>query len=91
MFLFFFYFCNDLVTKDLTGFELPPLPVPKSEPEAENSKEAKPDLKEFLYSLVDQAKEQLDSLKKNIFNDKKVSLKIYFILLIFVFNTNLFF
>lgn len=61
------------MTKDLTGFELPPLPVPKSESEEKSSEESKPDVKELLYSFVDFGKAQLQSLKKIVFNEKDVS------------------
>lgn len=68
-------YCYILVTKDLTGFELPPLPVPKSEPQADSSGVSKPDLKELLFSLIDYVMEPLESFKKKIFNDKNVSFK----------------
>lgn len=58
------------VTKDLTGFELPTLPAPKSEPEVNSSEGSKPDVKELLYSFVDFGKEQLNSLKKFVLNEK---------------------
>lgn len=61
------------MTKDLTGFELPPLPAPKSEAEAENSGESKPDVKELLYSIIDFGKEKLKSLKQIILNEKDAS------------------
>jgi len=71
-----------LVSKDLTGFELPPLPTPKSETEADNSGENKPDLKELLVTLLDYVKEPLEYLKKMIFDEKNVSQKVKTILVI---------
>lgn len=58
------------VSKDLTGFELPPLPIPKNETEADNSGGNKPDLKELLVLLLDYVKEPLEYLKKMIFDEK---------------------
>lgn len=61
-----------LVTKDLTGFELPSLPAPKGEPSVDNDGESKPDLKELLFSLIDSAKKPLEFLKQIVFNEKNV-------------------
>lgn len=61
------------MTKDLTGFELPPLPAPKIKPEADNSGESKPDVRELLYSIVDFGKEKIKSLKQIILNEKDAS------------------
>lgn len=61
------------MTKDLTGFELPTLPAPKSDIEINNSEESKPDVKELFYSFIDFGKEKLNSLKKLILNEKDVS------------------
>ncbi|XP_025422417.1 MICOS complex subunit Mic27 isoform X2 [Sipha flava] len=58
------------VTKDITGFELPPLPTPKNDQESNKSVENKPDLKELLFSIMDSAKGLLESLKKMVFNEK---------------------
>lgn len=62
-----------LVTKDLTGFELPPLPAPKNEPDAETSGESKPDVKELFYTIVNFGKGQLKLLKNIILNEKDAS------------------
>jgi len=65
-----------LVTKDLTGFELPPLPLPKAEPQSDNSEESsKPDLKQLLFSLIDYLKVPLESFKQMVFSEKNVNLK----------------
>ncbi|VVC24874.1 Hypothetical protein CINCED_3A020642 [Cinara cedri] len=58
------------VTKDLTGYELPPLPAPKSEIEVDNSGITKPDLKELLSSLTDYIKKPMEYLKKIVFDEK---------------------
>jgi len=58
-----YHFINN-VTKDLTGFELPSLPAPKNEPQADSFGVSKPDLKELLFSLIDYVMEPLESLKK---------------------------
>ncbi|XP_060849170.1 MICOS complex subunit Mic27 [Rhopalosiphum padi] len=59
------------VTKDLTGFELPPLPLPKAESQSDNSEEtSKPDWTELFVSLFDYVKEPLESLKQMVFNEK---------------------
>ncbi|KAL4097976.1 hypothetical protein QTP88_022654 [Uroleucon formosanum] len=64
------------VTKDLTGFELPSLPLPKAESQSDNSEDSsKPDLKELFFSLIDYVKEPLESLKQMVFNGKNVNLK----------------
>lgn len=52
------------VTKDLTGFDLPALPVPKEESETDKSVESKPDIKELFFSMIEQVKGLLESLKK---------------------------
>jgi len=65
-----------LVTKDLTGFELPSLPLPKAEPQSDNSEEtSKPDWTELFISLFDYVKKPLESLKQMGFNEKNVNLK----------------
>ena len=65
-----------VVTKDLTGFELPSLPPPKAETQSYNSEESsKPDLKKLFVSLIDYVKEPLESLKQLVFNGKNVNLK----------------
>lgn len=61
------------MSKDLTGFELPPLPVPKTEAETDNSGESKPDVKELLFSLMKYITEPLESLKNSILDKKEVS------------------
>ncbi|NP_001155499.1 apolipoprotein O-like [Acyrthosiphon pisum] len=59
------------VTKDLTGFELPSLPLPKAESQSDNSEDSsKPDLKELFFSLIDYVKEPLESFKQMVFNGK---------------------
>lgn len=68
--------CNISVTKDLTGFELPPLPAPKIENEVDKPGVTKPDLKELFSSLTDYLKEKLEYVKKITFNEKNVSLKL---------------
>lgn len=62
-----------LVSKDLTGFELPPLPTPKGESESTDNKETKPDLNELWLSLLNYVKGPLESLKKFVLNEKNVS------------------
>lgn len=63
-----------LVTKDLTGYELPSLPLPKAEPQSDNSEEtSKPDWTELFISLFDYVKEPLESLKQMVFNGKNVN------------------
>lgn len=71
------WICNFvLVTKDLTGFELPSLPPPKAESQSDNSEDSsKPDLKELFFSLIDYVKEPLESFKQMVFNGKNVNLK----------------
>lgn len=65
-----YHFINN-VTKDLTGFELPSLPLPKAESQSDNSEEtSKPDWTELFISLFDYVKEPLESLKQMIFNGK---------------------
>jgi len=61
------------VLKDLTGFELPPLPASKIEAEPKNSGETKPDVKELFYSLIDYGKNQLESVKKIVLNKENGS------------------
>lgn len=61
-----YHFINN-VTKDLTGFELPSLPAPKNESQADSFGVSKPDLKELLFSLIDYVMEPLESLKKKNF------------------------
>ncbi|XP_025195019.1 MICOS complex subunit Mic27 [Melanaphis sacchari] len=59
------------VTKDLTGFELPSLPLPKAESQFDNPEEtSKPDWIELFISLFDYVKEPLESLKQMVFNGK---------------------
>lgn len=66
-----YHYCIS-VTKDLTGFDLPALPAPKEESETENSVTSKPDLKELFFSIFEQVKQSLESLKKIIINEKNV-------------------
>lgn len=77
-----------LVSKDLTGYELPPLPAPKGELEVDNSGGNKPDVKELLYSLMEYIKKPMESLKAIILNEKDVSLKKKIIFQILKFNFN---
>ncbi|XP_050421433.1 MICOS complex subunit Mic27 [Adelges cooleyi] len=57
------------ITKDVTGFELPPLPAPK---DLETSSENKPDLKTLFSSSIEYINGKFDSLKKLILNNKDV-------------------